>query len=225
MQRGAPLAGGLGQGGGGARPIPRPHPVSREHALRQLVDKLHATYTDHLKQTWAPQVLYRLNREVGRLQAADRALGVPAVPEPPEGAALADVRAKACAASRLLLHPQALQQKVQGCSAALKARLQALTARADDVTEGPALMALLTEGRTALQEAEDRYDADVRAALEADTSEFKMGRFAPFINAVVARLQAQKFLPTAQQRPLDELLREAAEATTDWVEACRAERL
>ena len=29
----------------------------------------------------------------------------------------------------------------------------------------------------------------------------------------------------AQQRPLDELLREAAEATTDWVEICRAERL
>ena len=159
------------------------------------------------------------------LQAADRALGVPAVPEPPEGAALADVRTRAATAAELLLQPQALRPKMRSCGAAHAERLEALARRARELDEGPELMAVLAETREAAQATEILHDGKVRAALEEDTSEFKMGRFAPFISAAVSRLEAQKSLPARQQRPLNELLREAAEATTDWVEACRAERL
>ena len=193
--------------------------------MRQLVDKLHRMYIDNLKQSWAPQVLYRLNRMVEPLQAAGRELGVPAAPEPPEGAALADLRTKATTAGRLLLQPQALRQKVRGCGAAHADRLEALMRRARELDEGPELMAVLAETREAAQATEIQYDGEMRAALEQDTSEFKMGRFAPFVSAVVSRLETQKYEAERQRRPLDELLREAAEATTDWVEACRAERL
>mmetsp|Transcript_33101 Transcript_33101/g.97483 ORF Transcript_33101/g.97483 Transcript_33101/m.97483 type:complete len:274 (-) Transcript_33101:545-1366(-) len=86
-------------------------------------------------------------------------------------------------------------------------------------------MALLKEIRETLQEAEASFDGSVRSALETDESAFKMGRFKPFVNAVVARVEAQKFKPAAVQQPLDELLSEAANVTSEWVEACKSERL
>jgi hypothetical protein len=221
----AKVGGGREDGPARTPSHPAPHAARSLNRLWQVIDKLHGLYTVHLRQTWVPRLLYRLNREIDRLQAADRALGVPAVPEPPEGAALDALRSSAIAAGRLLLHPQALQPKVRECGAALKVRLEALARRAAELTAGPELMALLTEMREVAQQTEIRYDGCVRSALEADASEFKMGRFAPFVSAVVSRVEAQKFVPEAQQRPLDELLREAAEATTDWVESCRAERL
>ena len=49
------------------------------HALWQLVDKMYSLYLDNLRKTWAPQLLFTLNRETDRLRAADRSLGVPEV--------------------------------------------------------------------------------------------------------------------------------------------------
>ena len=42
-----------------------------------LVDKLNTMYLVFLRGTWAPQTLFRLNRELGRLREANVTLGLP----------------------------------------------------------------------------------------------------------------------------------------------------
>ena len=198
---------------------PLPNPQSRSplpnlqsrspipNRLRQLVDKLRDLYTDNLRQSWAPQLLYHLNHETERLRAADRALGVPEVLEQPAGVrgSFDALCSAAIAAARAALNPEAVKAKAKACYAALQPRLEAFARR--QVEGGPDLMVLLAEMREALREAEASFDGSVRSALEADASEFKVGRFVPFVNAVVSRLEAQKFVPEAHTERLQPMLR------------------
>ena len=66
-----------------------------------LVDKLSSVYAGYLRSTWAPQTLYRLNRELERLKADD-ALGLPEARAAPV-APLAELRAAACRAAEAVL--------------------------------------------------------------------------------------------------------------------------
>ena len=161
--------------------------------------------------------------EPDRLRAVERGLGVPAVLEPPEDAALEELRLQAIAAAESAMTPEAQNRSNAD---ALADQLMALAARARNVETPNEFYAMLADSREVARRTEIRhYEGDPRASLMADKSEFKLGRFAPFVSAVVSRLDAQKFVPEVRRRPFDQLLREAAEATTSWVEGCRAERL
>ena len=192
-----------------------------------LVDKVNVMYLRFLLDRWAPQTLFRLNREAARLKAESDALGLPEATERPAKAALKELLEKARDAAAFVLD-QKMPATVQRCFDSLKP-LQAQLAAG--VTGGDALNALLLEGVSSMLRVRATYVSEVREALAADASAFQLGRFPAFIDAVVSRLAAQTSTGDAElvwrKQELGVLLIEAAAAVPaeGWVEACKAKRL
>ena len=228
-------------------------PLLKEELLTcdTLIDKLNVGYKEHLRRSWAPQTLFRLNRELERLSSVSDELGLPdcsaaALVKTPgiEG----ELREAACKAALKVLDA--------GFSATLRAchaeALQPLdTGTHSDLAAAPASLsdlhavqlAVLRRTADCLRKANERVARDARAALAGDTSPFKLGRFPQFIDEVVQRLEAHAQLsPDAlvaamSQSPqghLKQLLEQSALAVSSsysfgaaacgWVESCSEER-
>ena len=79
-----------------------------------------------------------------------------------------------------------------------------------------------------VMESKRLFVSEARGVLAADASAVKLGRFPKFIQAIVAKLQAQartSAAPLCGEQSTADLVREAANEVTDWREACAAERV
>ena len=200
-----------------------------------LVDKLNSTYLSFLLDTWAPQTLFRLNNELGRLRAANEALGLPEADAQLQGEALFSLREGACSAALAVLEEKmnaTMNECFESSLTPLKiALVEALSTRPKGTSDLEHLqLKLLSETTRCVRETTALVVRDARAALAGDTSAFKLSRFPRFIEAVVNRLDTGKELHETRDglsslEWLARMVRDAASSVDDWVEECKAERL
>lgn len=171
----------------------QPHPeLSSRIGCNALIQKMKAAFHTYVKQTWAPFALFRLEGESARLSFEQAALGLPAAHTPLEGIRLEELQAKAIEATERVLN-DCIGDRV---SAAYERASEADAAAAERVEPMRGLAALSewaakrhTELSRATVEALRAAVIDVRDALTADVSGFKLGRFPMFVDAAMTALE------------------------------------
>ena len=198
-------------------------------------------YVRFLLDTWAPQTLFRLNRQLGRLQASSDGLGLPEAAVQPQAASLDTLREGACAAAQEVLD-RAFAATMKECfESSLQPLKKAMVELLSSTPSGTSVLQtlqlkLLEETAQSVHATSVLVARDARAALAGDTSAFKLGRFPAFIDAVMARLDTQAQMSKADLAAalgakrgawLSQLLREAAASVPSegWVESCAEERI
>jgi hypothetical protein len=200
-----------------------------------LIERMRTGFYEYVRQTWAPSTIARLDLEHDELQARCVKLGLPAAPTELSPAQLSTLRAGAIAAAERVLN-ESMAQRVRAAHEAPLHELQAKVAAAALAGGIEELGAWACEMREAAHETTLRAMraavAGVREALLQDESEFKLGRFPAYVDAIARVLERTLEDGHAAHRTLGDpqalraRLAEAAEslAASGWVEATAADR-
>jgi len=198
--------------------------------ISALVRKLNTRYLDQLRQTWAPQTLYRLREQSASLRRQSEALGLPEAADPRDHheAQLDELIHEALAATSRVLDC-AMGSTLQRSFLALSPIRGALAA--PPPSSFAELRRIQQEIFEATQRSHSLFVGGMKEALLSDTSSFILSRFPRFIEAAVARV-AEEVAVTSngliwKKNSMGALLRAAAASVdaTGWVEACAEERL
>ena len=192
--------------------------VDKQLGCNALIDLMTRAFHKRLRAVWAPTSLFKLGAESKRLHAEEAALGMPPAHVELSGTKLEQLRAAAIEAANLVIESQG-----RDIVAAARQRTASKFSSDSPDIDGAAALVQWSSARCV---GDEEMNGGLRAALMADESALKLGRFPVLVNAIADAIVTVLFRRVDSAGTIMEAIRRAAEGlpSAAWVESCAEAR-